>query len=102
MKIGSLIRRVNPHNLLRNKNKKRAIKPRAREMVTLVVATTTDPASIGPASALLAMPGWHPGPPLQVSLSLNQSLSLSLCVFFCTTYLCVLFRFRKLPISPFR
>ncbi|KAK2989243.1 hypothetical protein RJ640_013191 [Escallonia rubra] len=33
-----------------------------REMVTLVVATTTDPASIGPASALLAMPGWHPGP----------------------------------------
>ncbi|KAF9624452.1 hypothetical protein IFM89_011460 [Coptis chinensis] len=34
-------------------------------MVALVVATTTDPASIGPASALLAMPGWHPGPPLQ-------------------------------------
>ncbi|XP_028122670.1 D-aminoacyl-tRNA deacylase-like isoform X4 [Camellia sinensis] len=30
-------------------------------MVTLVVATTTDPASIGPASALLAMPGWQPG-----------------------------------------
>ncbi|KAK9278006.1 hypothetical protein L1049_027563 [Liquidambar formosana] len=36
-----------------------------REMVTLVVATTTDPASIGPASALLAMPGWHPGPSVQ-------------------------------------
>ncbi|XP_058112477.1 D-aminoacyl-tRNA deacylase [Magnolia sinica] len=34
-------------------------------MVTLVVATTVDPASIGPASALLAMPGWHPGPPVQ-------------------------------------
>ncbi|KAK6925155.1 D-aminoacyl-tRNA deacylase DtdA [Dillenia turbinata] len=34
-------------------------------MVTLVVATTIDPASIGPASALLAMPGWHPGPSLQ-------------------------------------
>ncbi|CAK9147910.1 unnamed protein product [Ilex paraguariensis] len=34
-------------------------------MVTLVVATTTDPASIGPASALLAMPGWHPGPLIQ-------------------------------------
>ncbi|XP_010260970.1 PREDICTED: D-aminoacyl-tRNA deacylase-like isoform X2 [Nelumbo nucifera] len=34
-------------------------------MVTLVVATTIDPASIGPASALLAMPGWHPGPFLQ-------------------------------------
>ncbi|GMH01815.1 hypothetical protein Nepgr_003654 [Nepenthes gracilis] len=36
-----------------------------RKMVTLVVATTTDPASIGPASALLAMPGWHPGPSIQ-------------------------------------
>ncbi|XAR63840.1 D-aminoacyl-tRNA deacylase [Bertholletia excelsa] len=36
-----------------------------RDMVTLVVSTTTDPASIGPASALLAMPGWHPGPPVQ-------------------------------------
>lgn len=34
-------------------------------MVTLVVATTTDPASIGPASALLVMPGWYPGPFLQ-------------------------------------
>uniref|UniRef100_A0A803KVK0 D-aminoacyl-tRNA deacylase n=1 Tax=Chenopodium quinoa TaxID=63459 RepID=A0A803KVK0_CHEQI len=31
-------------------------------MVTLVVSTTIDPASIGPASALLAMPGWSPGP----------------------------------------
>ncbi|KAJ6831329.1 D-aminoacyl-tRNA deacylase [Iris pallida] len=31
-------------------------------MVTLVVATTSDPASVGPASALLAMPGWSPGP----------------------------------------
>lgn len=31
-------------------------------MVILVVATTTDPASIGPASAFLAMPGWAPGP----------------------------------------
>ncbi|KAE9451131.1 hypothetical protein C3L33_16968, partial [Rhododendron williamsianum] len=34
-------------------------------MVTLVVATTTDPASIGPAAALLAMPGWQPGPSFQ-------------------------------------
>ncbi|CAK7337719.1 unnamed protein product [Dovyalis caffra] len=34
-------------------------------MVILLVATTTDPASIGPASALLAMPGWQPGPSLQ-------------------------------------
>lgn len=34
-------------------------------MVTLVVATTIDPASINPANELLAMPGWLPGPPLQ-------------------------------------
>ncbi|KAJ7953953.1 D-aminoacyl-tRNA deacylase [Quillaja saponaria] len=34
-------------------------------MVTLVVATTTDPASINPANALLAMPGWLPGPSFQ-------------------------------------
>ncbi|KAL5987462.1 D-aminoacyl-tRNA deacylase [Asimina triloba] len=34
-------------------------------MVTLVVATTADPASIGPASALLAMPGWNTGPSVQ-------------------------------------
>ncbi|XP_057531148.1 D-aminoacyl-tRNA deacylase [Amaranthus tricolor] len=31
-------------------------------MVTLVVSTTIDPASIGPASALLAMTGWSSGP----------------------------------------
>nr|XP_043607031.1 D-aminoacyl-tRNA deacylase [Erigeron canadensis] len=30
-------------------------------MVTLVVATTTDPASYGPASALTAMGNWNPG-----------------------------------------
>ncbi|KAK8913728.1 D-aminoacyl-tRNA deacylase [Platanthera zijinensis] len=35
-------------------------------MVILVVATTNDPASIGPASAFLAMPGWTPGPFLDV------------------------------------
>ncbi|CAD6336358.1 unnamed protein product [Miscanthus lutarioriparius] len=33
-------------------------------MVVLVVATTSDPASIGPAAAFLAMPGWCPGPPI--------------------------------------
>lgn len=33
--------------------------------MTLVVATTTDAASIGPASAFLAMPGWQPGPFVQ-------------------------------------
>jgi D-aminoacyl-tRNA deacylase len=31
-------------------------------MVTLIVATTADPASINPAAALLAMPGWTAGP----------------------------------------
>lgn len=35
-------------------------------MVTLLVATTIDPASINPANELLAMPGWSPGPSLQV------------------------------------
>ncbi|KAJ0094636.1 hypothetical protein Patl1_16636 [Pistacia atlantica] len=30
------------------------------KMVTLIVATTIDPASINPATALLSMPGWHP------------------------------------------
>ncbi|KAG6585258.1 D-aminoacyl-tRNA deacylase, partial [Cucurbita argyrosperma subsp. sororia] len=34
-------------------------------MVTLLVATTIDPASINPANELLAMPGWSPGPSLQ-------------------------------------
>ncbi|XP_024018267.1 D-aminoacyl-tRNA deacylase [Morus notabilis] len=34
-------------------------------MVTLVVATSSDPASINPLNALLAMPGWNPCPSLQ-------------------------------------
>lgn len=34
-------------------------------MVILIVATTIDPASINPANALLAMPGWKPGPSFQ-------------------------------------
>ncbi|KAH9331340.1 hypothetical protein KI387_003448, partial [Taxus chinensis] len=39
---------------------------RSDKMVTLVIATTCDPASIGPASALLQMsPDWRPGPLLQ-------------------------------------
>ncbi|KAL1203680.1 D-aminoacyl-tRNA deacylase [Cardamine amara subsp. amara] len=33
-----------------------------RNMVTLIVATTADPASINPAAALLAKPGWTTGP----------------------------------------
>lgn len=45
--------------------------------MTLIVATTIDPASIGPASALLAMPGWHPGPPIQDTPSfVNQDVRL--------------------------
>ncbi|KAI5660071.1 hypothetical protein M9H77_28864 [Catharanthus roseus] len=46
-------------------------------MVTLVVATTIDPASIGPAAALLAMPGWQPGPNLQEMASfVNKDVRL--------------------------
>ncbi|XVF08891.1 hypothetical protein REPUB_Repub07fG0043300 [Reevesia pubescens] len=46
-------------------------------MVTLVVATSADPASIGPASTLLAMPGWHPGPSLQDAASyINKDVRL--------------------------
>jgi hypothetical protein len=43
------------------------------EMVILVVATTSDPASIGPAAAFLAMPGWSPGPPIAVSIHVLAS-----------------------------
>ncbi|KAL6190193.1 hypothetical protein ACLB2K_036591 [Fragaria x ananassa] len=35
------------------------------KMVILIVATTTDPASINPANALLSKPGWAPTPSLQ-------------------------------------
>ncbi|KAI7986480.1 D-aminoacyl-tRNA deacylase [Camellia lanceoleosa] len=46
-------------------------------MVTLVVATTIDPASIGPASALLSMPGWYPSPLLQnMSSFTNRAVRL--------------------------
>ncbi|PKA58691.1 D-aminoacyl-tRNA deacylase [Apostasia shenzhenica] len=38
-------------------------------MVILVVATAADPASIGPASAFLAMPGWTPGPFLEEGMA---------------------------------
>ncbi|OIV98283.1 hypothetical protein TanjilG_09917 [Lupinus angustifolius] len=34
-------------------------------VTTLVIATTSDPASINPANALLAMPSWQPGPHFQ-------------------------------------
>ncbi|KAL2542837.1 D-aminoacyl-tRNA deacylase [Abeliophyllum distichum] len=37
-------------------------------MVTLVVATTSDPASINPAKELLAMPGWQTGPTLEAGI----------------------------------
>lgn len=36
-----------------------------KNSVTLLVATTGDPASINPAKALLSMPGWNPGPSVQ-------------------------------------
>lgn len=46
-------------------------------MVILLVATTTDPASINPATALLAMPGWTPRPALQDMKSFaNQQVRL--------------------------
>ncbi|KAJ9187349.1 hypothetical protein P3X46_002813 [Hevea brasiliensis] len=48
-------------------------------MVTLLVATTGDPASINPASALLAMPGWQPTSSLQEIKSFsNQQVRLLL------------------------
>uniref|UniRef100_A0A7N0UJK1 D-aminoacyl-tRNA deacylase n=1 Tax=Kalanchoe fedtschenkoi TaxID=63787 RepID=A0A7N0UJK1_KALFE len=37
-------------------------------MVTLVVATVTDPASINPAREILGMPGWAPGQALDVGI----------------------------------
>lgn len=43
-----------------------ALESEEEKMVVLVVATTSDPASIGPAAAFLAMPGWSPGPPIAV------------------------------------
>ncbi|XP_022132337.1 D-aminoacyl-tRNA deacylase isoform X2 [Momordica charantia] len=46
-------------------------------MVTLVVATTLDPASINPANELLAMPGWRSGPSLQdIKSFANQDVRL--------------------------
>lgn len=62
-----------------------------QEMVKLVVATTTDPASINPANALLAMPGWHPGPFFQVQFQpiFHQALEFpfSLFAYFKTLFL---------------
>ncbi|XP_013618188.1 PREDICTED: D-aminoacyl-tRNA deacylase [Brassica oleracea var. oleracea] len=48
------------------------------EMVTLIVATTYDPASINPATALLAMPGWTTGPilPPNIKSFTNQQTRL--------------------------
>lgn len=37
-------------------------------MVSFIVATTTDPASINPANALLSMAEWQAGPSFQVKL----------------------------------
>jgi chorismate mutase len=59
-------------------------------MVSLLVATTSDPASINPANALLAMPGWQPGPHFQVQIQKPVffydsffSINLFKCLFFC-------------------
>ncbi|XP_062111312.1 D-aminoacyl-tRNA deacylase isoform X2 [Humulus lupulus] len=52
---------------------------RERKMVTLLVATSIDPASINPANALLAMPGWQPVPSLQDMKSFaNQGVRMLL------------------------
>ncbi|KAH7516139.1 hypothetical protein FEM48_Zijuj10G0103400 [Ziziphus jujuba var. spinosa] len=48
-----------------NTNTNTNTKEKLRKMVTLMVATSIDPASINPANALLAMPGWNSGPPFQ-------------------------------------
>ncbi|XP_022726160.1 D-aminoacyl-tRNA deacylase-like isoform X2 [Durio zibethinus] len=47
-------------------------------MVIILVATTTDPASINPAAALLALPGWLPGPSLfqDIKSFTNQNVRL--------------------------
>ncbi|KAK8615563.1 hypothetical protein V6N13_017148 [Hibiscus sabdariffa] len=44
-------------------------------MVTILVATTSDPASINPANALLAMPGWVPVPAPSLSQQGIKSFS---------------------------
>ncbi|XP_027347147.1 D-aminoacyl-tRNA deacylase [Abrus precatorius] len=49
-------------------------------MVALLVATTSDPASINPANALLAMPGWQTGPHFQDDMKsfVNEGLRVLL------------------------
>ncbi|KAL2327258.1 hypothetical protein Fmac_020685 [Flemingia macrophylla] len=51
-----------------------------KAMVTLLVATTSDPASINPANALLAMPRWQPGPHFQDDMKsfVNEGVRLLL------------------------
>ncbi|TKY58529.1 D-aminoacyl-tRNA deacylase [Spatholobus suberectus] len=53
----------NPLSLSLSQHKHKQVFNKA--MVALLVATTSDPASINPANALLAMPGWQPGPHFQ-------------------------------------
>ncbi|CAM8979934.1 unnamed protein product [Rhodiola kirilowii] len=47
-------------------------------MVTLLVATTSDPASINPAREILSMPGWAPGQELEVGIKsyVNEGVRL--------------------------
>lgn len=56
-----------------NKNTLQFKNQKEEKMVTLIVATTIDPASINPATALLSKPGWRPGPSLPVSHSIYPS-----------------------------
>ncbi|KAL4588237.1 hypothetical protein LXL04_001119 [Taraxacum kok-saghyz] len=61
-------------------SRKHRSRPHSRpSMVTLVVATTIDPASIESASALLAMPGWHP---VHFSRFTSTSTSSSILFYF--------------------
>ncbi|RDX63727.1 D-aminoacyl-tRNA deacylase, partial [Mucuna pruriens] len=53
----------NPLSLSLSQHKHKQLSNKA--MVALLVATTSDPASINPANTLLAMPGWQPGPHFQ-------------------------------------
>lgn len=52
-----------------------------KAMVALLVATTSDPASINPANALLGMPGWKPGPHFQVQTIKIIPFLLAICLF---------------------
>lgn len=77
----------NPFSTSQHKHKHFSTKA---TMVALLVATSSDPASINPANALLAMPGWQPGPHFQVqSINLLGNPSCPFCCFNCCLWLCL-------------